>query len=229
MRRAAQAVEMLDRPVPARDRAASLADVDRLSAWFGGHALTLRALGRLVRRVPATCPFTVVDVGGGVGGLARRASAWTRREGRRARIVVIDRDVATLAQARDGAPPDVVFVCADATALPLRDASVDVAVTALMLHHLEPEAVVACLAGMRAASRVGVVVNDLLRAPLSLALVWLATRLFARHRFSRHDGPLSVRRAYSPSELGALAARARLGALDVRIYRLLGRLVAVAQ
>jgi hypothetical protein len=81
---------------------------------------------------------------------------------------------------------------------------------------------------MRGAARLGVIVNDLLRTRVSLALVWLATRLLARHPMSRHDGPLSVRRAYSPDELRALAARAGLGRLVVRRYPLLGRVVAIA-
>jgi hypothetical protein len=82
---------------------------------------------------------------------------------------------------------------------------------------------------MRATARLGVVINDLLRSRLTLAMVWLATRLFTRHRFARHDGPLSVRRAYSPDELRALATRAGLARLDVRRHPWLGRLVAVAE
>jgi hypothetical protein len=82
---------------------------------------------------------------------------------------------------------------------------------------------------MRAAARLGVVVNDLLRTRLGLALVWLATRLLARHRFARHDGPLSVRRAYSPAELKALAAAAGLATPAIRRHPWWGRLVAVVR
>jgi hypothetical protein len=60
-----------------------------------------------------------------------------------------------------------------------------------------------------------------------LALVWLATRVFTRHRFARHDGPLSVRRAYSPGELRSLAAAAGLAPPVIRRHPCLGRLVAV--
>jgi hypothetical protein len=45
------------------------------------------------------------------------------------------------------------------------------------------------------------------------------------HPVSRHDGPVSVRRAYSPGELAALAAQAG-GRARVRRYAWLGRLVA---
>jgi hypothetical protein len=69
------------------------------------------------------------------------------------------------------------------------------------------------------------VVSDLLRTRLSLALVWLATRVLRLHPVSRHDGPLSVRRAYSPDELIVLAEKAGRR-VHVRRYPGIGRLVA---
>ena len=100
--------------------------------------------------------------------------------------------------------------------------------SALTLHHLEPDAAVASLREMAAAARRAVIVNDLLRTRLALGLVWLATRLLRCHPISRHDGPLSVRRAYSAAELAALAQKAGITTLTVRAYPLYGRLVAVA-
>jgi len=72
-----------------------------------------------------------------------------------------------------------------------------VVTTSLTLHHLERAAAVRCLAEMRKVARGAVIVNDLWRTRVTLVLVWLATRLFTRHRYSWDDGPLSVRRSYS--------------------------------
>jgi hypothetical protein len=58
-----------------------------------------------------------------------------------------------------------------------------------------------CLRELARVSGVGVVVNDLVRSPLTLTGAWLASRLFTRNRYSRHDAPLSARRAYSREEL----------------------------
>jgi len=229
MRRADGAVEFLDRPVPPADRAASLADIDRLNAWFGGHALSLRGLGRVAARLGPPGSVAVLDVGGGTGAFAARVARWARRAGRRARVVVVERDAATLALARrvSAAYPEVVLIRADATALPFRPGVFDVVTSGLLLHHLEPDDAVAGLREMVAVARGGVVVNDLLRTRLAWVLVWLATRLWARHRFSRHDGPLSVRRAYSPDELRVLAEKAGVHGLAIRRHPWLGRLVAV--
>src|SRR5713101_5641473 len=200
MIRAEGALELLDRPVSATERAASLADIDRLNAWFGGYTLTLREIRRVAARAPAR-RLIVLDVGGGHAAFAARLVRWARRTGRAIRVVVVERDAQTLALARRicDAYPEIALVRADATALPF------------------------------ARGAAAVVANDLLRTRLALTLVWLATRLLRCHPISRHDGPLSVRRAYSGAELRALAARAGIRRLDVREYPAFGRLVAVTR
>lgn len=229
MKRAEGASEVLDGAVAAPERAASLADIDRLNSWFGGYALSLRAIRRLAADAPRDRPLRVVDVGGGTAAFAVRVAEWARRSGRDVRVVVIERDPTTLRLAREAVAgyPEVLLVCGDAAALPCRERAADIVTSALTLHHLEPAQAAAGLREMAAAARIAVVVNDLLRRRLSLGLVWLATRLLGCHPISRHDGPLSVRRSYSRDELRALAAKAGARQLTIREYPVLGRLVAV--
>ncbi|HEV8309322.1 MAG TPA: methyltransferase domain-containing protein [Methylomirabilota bacterium] len=227
MQRAEGVLEHLDRPVASADRDASLADIDRLNTWFGGYALTLGAIQRVASGVPAWRRLVVVDVGGGRGDFARWLIRHAGRLERRIHIVVVDRDPDFLAAATRRPHPDVSLVRADATALPFRQDGADVITMSLTLHHLEPDAAVTSLGEMRRAARLDVIVNDLLRTRLSLLLVWVATRLVGRHPFSRHDGPLSVRRAYSPEELRTLAEKAGIHAVRVERYPWLGRLLAV--
>jgi 2-polyprenyl-3-methyl-5-hydroxy-6-metoxy-1,4-benzoquinol methylase len=230
MKRAENALELMDRPLPGATLAASLADIERLNAWFGGHRLTLRELTRVVRQVPRDRRLTVLDVGGGRGDLALRLLAWARGQGRTIRVILLERDAGAIALARQhcAGAPEIVFIQADAAAMPLREGGVDVAVSALTLHHLEPDAAASMLGEMRAAASRAVIVNDLLRTRVAWVLVWLATRLFARHPISRHDGPLSVRRSYSADEIATLAEKAGVGRFTVRRYRGLARLLFVA-
>jgi ubiquinone/menaquinone biosynthesis C-methylase UbiE len=220
MRRAENVLEFLDRPVARADRDATLGDVHRLNAWFGGYRLTRRWIRRFGAD-GANGRALVIDVGGGGGDFARWLVDRAGGPGASLRVVVVDRELTLLPT------PGVLGVCADATALPFRAGAADLVTATLTLHHLEAAAAVRGLAEMRAVARRGVVVNDLLRTRLTLALVWLATRLFARHRFARHDGPLSVRRAYAPDEIGGLAEKAGLSRVDIHRYPWLGRLVAV--
>jgi ubiquinone/menaquinone biosynthesis C-methylase UbiE len=229
MKRAEGALEILDGEIAAADVAATLADIDRLNAWFGGYALSRRHIRRLAAGLPRERMLRVIDVGGGAATFAARLVRWARRRRRAIRVVVVDRDPTVLRLARRvaSAYPEVWLVQADAAALPFRPRAVDIVTSTLTLHHLEPVQAVAGLREMAAAAGVGVVVNDLLRRRLSLGLVWLATRLLRCHPISRHDGPLSVRRSYSRNELRALAERAGARRLTIREYHVLGRMLAV--
>jgi 2-polyprenyl-3-methyl-5-hydroxy-6-metoxy-1,4-benzoquinol methylase len=226
MVRAVHARERLDGPLPPAARRATLDDLDRLNTWFGGYALTLSRIRRAESQLPAGQRLIVVDVGGGRGDFALKVVRWARRRGRPAQVIVLDADPATLALARrrTAAWPEITLVQADATLLPLRQHAAAVAVASLTLHHLGPEAAVGCLAEMASASSL-VVVNDLLRTRLALVMVWLTTRVLNLHPVSRHDGPVSVRRAYAPAELTTLAERAGVRA-RIRRYPWLARLVA---
>jgi SAM-dependent methyltransferase len=229
VKRAEGAREVLDGSVDPPERAASLADIDRLNSWFGGYALSLRAIRRLAAEVPRDRALCVIDVGGGTAAFAVRVAEWARRSGRAVRVVVVDRDPAALGFARAAVAryPEIMLVRGDAAALPCRERAADIVTSALTLHHLEPAQAAVGLREMAAAARIAVVVNDLLRRRLSLGLVWLATRLLGCHPISRHDGPLSVRRAYSRNELQALAEKAGARRLTIREYPVLGRLLAV--
>src|ERR1700682_1619566 len=65
-------------------------------------------------------------------------------------------------------------------------------------------------------ARHAIVVIDLYRSRPALAGAWLATHVLAGSRLTRHDGPLSVLRAYRPAELWDLAREAGLESVQVR-------------
>ena len=98
---------------------------------------------------------------------------------------------------------------ADTDLINYPDDAFDIVHASLLLHHLEPEAARALLSEMARVARVGVVLNDLVRGRRFLLGAWLLTRVL-RNRFTRSDAPLSVRRAYTVSELTALLATAGL-------------------
>lgn len=217
--RAQDAVEMLDRPAPFADLSDCLDAIARLNAFFGGRLLMLRHVRRLLARLPAGRPVTVLDAGTGCADIPRALVRWARRDGRPIRVIALDLDPDVLRVARRYVAdcPEITLLRGDALALPVRPESVDVVMSALTLHHLEPEPAVRYLAELDAAARAGWVVSDLLRSRLAYAMVWLATRLLTRNRMARHDGPLSVRRAYTPDEARALCEKA--GLFDVRLLR----------
>jgi ubiquinone/menaquinone biosynthesis C-methylase UbiE len=216
--RAAGVLEIIDGPpVPFKDMACCMMDIARVNALFGGRMVTMIHVKRLLTALPADRLITVLDVGTGAGDIPRELVRWARREGRRIRVFALDRDAATLQIAaqvvRDY--PEISFVRGDALSLPIRPEAVDLTISAMTLHHLEPSAGVQYLAEMDRAARVGFVVNDLVRSRIAHWVVWLITRFITRSAISRHDGPLSVKRSYTPREVSGLCEQAGLEGVDV--------------
>ena len=216
MRRLARAHELLDGPLgdPAT-LDGNLRDLARVNRLLGGTSLTDRALEALAGE-PADAGRTIALLDVGTGGAdipVALAQRW-RRRGRRLEIVgVEDRAAVVDAAARitpDLAQHHVRLVLADGRALPWPDGAFDVAHCSLVLHHLDARGAVAMLREMARVSRRGIVVNDLARGWLP----WIGARvlggLATRNRYTRHDAPLSVRRAWTLKEARAMVVVAGL-------------------
>ena len=196
--------ELLDAPDadPAELRR-NLAEMAMLNRLPGGVDASVRAVLNLLR----TTRDPVLDVGTGSGDFARRL-----RRRSPATLILVDRsaDVLEVTRRNVAGMDDVTLVEADARALPLPDASAAVSHASLLLHHLAPGEAVTALREMRRVAREGVVVNDLRRSRAAFVMTVLPILTLARARYTRHDGILSARRAYTLAELDDLAAEAGL-------------------
>jgi SAM-dependent methyltransferase len=196
-------LELLDRGVlDRRELETNLADLARLNRLPGGAGASADAVERLLPGPRAR----VIDVGTGAADIpvafARRG--WS--------VVALDADPEVLAVARHRTAgiPGIEVVAGDGVSLPFDDGSFDVAHCSLLLHHLDPGPAVGLLRELRRVSRAGIVVNDLRRGRLPLAATAVSVVLLGRCRATRHDGILSVRRAYTIAELDALLDEAGL-------------------
>ncbi|HZO93033.1 MAG TPA: methyltransferase domain-containing protein [Candidatus Baltobacteraceae bacterium] len=211
MRRAI-ARELMDEPVDdVAELAANLRDVAFANARFGGATPVLRAIRRIGAR-------TVLDVGSGLADVPRALLRDAAARGVALRVTCLDRSEQMLRLARAAAPHDsaLQFVHADGERLPFEAGTFDAVTCTLALHHFDPSAARLLLRELRRVARIAPVVCDLRRSALGYAATWLWSRT-SRNRLTRHDAPLSVRRAYTPTEALQLAREA--GWLSPRVRR----------
>lgn len=205
------AAELLD--LPTHDPAeldANLYDIRIVNRLAGGSAVVLKHLPRLVAQLPRDRPIEILDLATGSGDIPREVAAWAAREGRPLRLTVTDLspqilDVASGVLAN---VPDTMFAVCDARATPFPGRAFDVVLCSLTLHHFAPDDAGRVLREMDRLSRAGFILNDIRRSAAGYFAAWGASRLATRNRLTRHDMPLSVRRAYTPGELRALLHRA---------------------
>ncbi len=121
------------------------------------------------------------------------------------RVMLLDRSTQHLPAAASWpvSLPRPELLTGDALQLPLADGSVDVVSCCLFLHHLNEQEAKRFFEEALRVTRVAVVVNDLERHPVHYVLARLFS-LVDPSRLSRHDGPISVRQAYTRGEIEAL-------------------------
>jgi len=197
----------------------SLADLRTINRYFGG-VHTMKALLLNVARSRKLRKLSWLDVGGGRGDLAALTGQSLRRQGIELQPVMLDRK--PLHMMRNGAASDAKndhypSVGGDALALPLRENSFDVVGSCLFLHHLEPQQVVQFMnEGLRVA-RHAVLINDLVRHPLHVALGYAGYAIF-RSRITRHDSVASIRRAYTPDEIQDMLRKTNAFKVEMATY-----------
>jgi ubiquinone/menaquinone biosynthesis C-methylase UbiE len=192
----------------------NLRDLRRINRRFGGTSLSARAIGELL--VTGSAPHRVVrvlDVGTGAVDIPRAllGSAGPAR----LEVTAVDsrREVLDAAMVLDpglrGAPGLTLGV-ADGRSLPWTDGAFDVVHASLVLHHLRRDEAVPFLRELARVASIGIVVNDLARSRLAWLGAWVILHALTRNPWTLHDGPLSVRRAWTRAEAKALLRDAGL-------------------
>jgi ubiquinone/menaquinone biosynthesis C-methylase UbiE len=194
--------EMLDSDGWSEEEVAcALGAIRQVNLRYGGD----RMHKRLFRRVAARSELNkldILEVASARGEVVQSAALMLMDQGLAVKISVLDRSGLHLPHTGDWNPrlPAPTLLVGDALAIPLEDRSVDVVSCCLFLHHLSEDHAHAFLKEALRVSRVAVLVNDLERTRTNYLLSRLQT-LIDPSELSRHDGPASVRQAYTFAEL----------------------------
>lgn len=221
LRRAEHAPELLDeeRHDP-RELMHSLGQVAAVNRWLGGDRSLLLHVAPLLRADRTT---HILDIGTGSADLPRRIVEYARSKGRSVHITATDihPQMREIAQRECAVYPEIAIDAADALDLKYGRKSFDVATLSLTLHHFDGDLRLRVLRELGRVARDAVIVNDLERTRLNYVGARLMAMTFWRsNRLTRHDGPLSVLRAFTPEELATLAAEAGLkGKVDRHYFQ----------
>ncbi len=197
--------ELLDY-APEEEARRNLADLVRINRRFGGHS----SLRKLVAQVAGPADrFTLLDVGAASGDTARLLRGLYPY----ARITNLDYNPVNLSEA----PPQKVL--ANAFELPFVAESFDYVLCSLFLHHFPDDQITALLRSFYAVAQRALLVCDLERHVLSYCFLPATKWIFGWQRITLHDGPVSVRAAFKPDELLALAKRAGIEGARVWAHR----------
>jgi ubiquinone/menaquinone biosynthesis C-methylase UbiE len=170
----------------------TLTDLQMFNHWFGGTSCTSHLVNQVVGHTKSTS-LSWLDVAAGAGYVPHSVRELFAQRNVHLDITLLDRATSHI---RDG----MRAVVGDALALPFRDATFDFVSSELFVHHLMPDQVVQFAREALRVCRHALVINDLIRDPIHLALAYAGFPLY-QSRITRNDAPASVRQAYTVKEM----------------------------
>jgi 2-polyprenyl-3-methyl-5-hydroxy-6-metoxy-1,4-benzoquinol methylase len=188
----------------------NLRELDILNTFTGGHAITLKGIKHLITDHAKI--YHIVDLGCGGGDSLRAIADWARRNNFKVQLLGVDMnaDVIQYLKAHSSTYPEISGITANYQEFLDLTTSVDIVHCSLFCHHLNDDELLLLFAYFNEKVTTGFVINDLQRNRLAYYSAWFFTRLFYGTVLAKNDGPISVLRAFTASELKILLERANI-------------------
>lgn len=169
----------------------ALKELKIINRFLGGISTTKTALKYFVNSVNEE--IKVLDIGSGSSDNLIAA----KNKLPQLKIISIDKNLRVLI----GSNNSLGKINSDAFELPFKNNSCDIVHIALFLHHFTEDEIQKLLKEFLRISKRGIIINDLQRSYLALIGIKLLTILFSKSEMVKNDGPLSVKRGFTKSEL----------------------------
>jgi len=182
----------------------NLRELDILNRTTGGHTISLQGIKQLITD-PAKI-YQVVDLGCGSGDSMRAIADWARKNNFKVQLTGVDMNADVIAYLKNHCRtyPEINGIAADYQEFLDRNTSVDIVHCSLFCHHLSDDQLTRLFKYFSEKVTTGFVINDLQRNRLAYYSAWLFPRLLNGTELAKNDGPVSVLRAFSISELRQL-------------------------
>jgi 2-polyprenyl-3-methyl-5-hydroxy-6-metoxy-1,4-benzoquinol methylase len=208
--------EWLDEPRSFDEMRAYMKSLRQVNTLTFGARPTLTWLAQFASR--DSRPLRVVDVGCGCGDMLHRIERWAKRRGFAVELIGIDLSPEVIQVARSFTPSSscIKWIVGDAFSY---SEPFDVALSALLTHHLEESEIVRFLTWMETHAERGWFINDLVREREPYRIFGVASQLLRWHPQVRHDGPVSFRRALREEDWLRMLASAGIASEQVELRR----------
>lgn len=191
----------------------ALDELSRVNRLLLGYRPVVRAV--LPRLLAGEGHAALLDVGTGSGDVVGRLAEEAARRGRRTTVIGVDRKLTHLLVGRRR-HPEQLRVVADARELPFREGAVEWSLSSLFFHHFDAADNRAIVAEMVRVARVGAAVVDLRASRLGRRLGRLLVPLTGAGPITRHDGRVSLAKAWPLDRVAELAGETGLEVLELR-------------
>ena len=184
----------------------NLQELEAVNHWLGARTTLIRALDEVCRRDPRLLDgrtVTIADLGCGGGDLLRAVHEWADAKPLAVELVGIDANPFMVRHAaeRSRAFSEIRFETANVLSDAFKTMRFDIVCLNTFCHHLSDADLIKLLKQLETQTASAIIVNDLHRHWVAyLSIKWIS-RLLDFSYLAKHDGPLSVLRAFRKREL----------------------------
>jgi 2-polyprenyl-3-methyl-5-hydroxy-6-metoxy-1,4-benzoquinol methylase len=199
----------------------NMQELEAVNYWLGGKATLISAFNKIYQKYPHSFKnrkTVIADLGCGGGDLLRDIRDWAKDKELNVDLIGIDANPSTIKCAVKNTREfnDIQFKTANVLSGDVNTIQFDVVCLNSFCHHLSDLALVALLKQLNKQTSIAIVINDLHRHWFAyLSIKWLAQLLNFSY-LSKHDGPMSVLRAFQKHELVDFLKLANIDCYQIR-------------
>jgi len=199
--------------------------LEKVNRFLGGYGVLLTGIEKVLQRIGnltnnfnSDRPITIMDAGCGSGDSLREIAKWNRQKKYSLQYIGVDANEFIVEDARQksAAFSNMTFQMQDIFSPNFTFEGVDVVVCGLFLHHLTEAEQLKFIAKCFRSDVQVILVNDLHRHWLGYYLFQLICRIFSVPHMVKHDGLLSIRKAFKRSDLQQLMHKAGIKSYSLR-------------
>jgi ubiquinone/menaquinone biosynthesis C-methylase UbiE len=178
-----------------------LKDITLANKLLGGNTITIKALDRLFKEHPRE-KYTIIDMGCGDGNMLRAVADHCAKKNIKAQLIGLDLNEKSINIAKESSSGygNIRYLTQDVLALKPEEFHCDILLCTLTLHHFSQEQIHTFIKKFALLATIGIIVNDLDRNKISLALFKIFSHLFIKTSIAKHDGLVSIKSGFTKND-----------------------------
>lgn len=187
------------------DLTQNLRELQLVNSNLGGYSLVKEGVERIIIKKNLHGTVRIADIGCGGGDTLRELAKWGSRKNLDLELTGIDANENAISYAKGNSKThsEIKYQKLNIFSEEFKALEYDIIMFNLFVHHFEEEQIIDFLKVCRSKNAV-VLINDLQRSALAYSLFKIGSRLFRFSKISRHDGLLSIRKAFVRKDLREL-------------------------
>lgn len=196
--------EMLDNPM--LDNAGlhqNLREFKIINRWLGSQAVLIDSLNKVYKKYPLyflSKEIRIADLGCGGGDLLLGIQSWANENKLKVDLWGLDSNASIIEYARNNTA-NIQYEQVDILSSKIKAYNFDIICLNNVCHHFTDDEIIQLLIDLHSKINLCIIINDLRRNPVAYYAIKWITDIFNLSTMAKHDGPVSVLRSFTESDL----------------------------